>query len=884
MLSVPSPLNDSTNRGGFEEALAQTTERSVTAAPAAPCFLSLLADASLLEEAFHPNKKLKPSPLDTEGVGVIGIEGTIPPSLGTSVRPRCPSRPIPRTTSAEAANDSGHTSGSSRATSPAVPGRSYLCKQCGREYASTDAVRKHARQNHTEWLREMGQGSPLLYCTPVDNAAPASVGATTIAGAGSGSSNPPMSLATVRPETKARAVVAELSTPPPLATFTPGDLVMPAPNQVGREESEQAAAPLPLGAHGLPVGAFAHATVASMGETAVPGQGMPPSTNPRGPIAAGTARLLSGSGPLWTSITWMSKGASTNRKKRKVDHPPMGATPVQPMATAMPLPLGQGGDDSGALGGAPQGEQGSSHGAWGSNSPTKRSQPSGGLIWMDGLHNQNRRQCPIHRHMMPGPTAAVAAVGGSPISVDGVHAHHEEGARGPPKRQITPPTSVSDDRVREAMARVNAMVKSDDQGLVDVVYAYFEEHGEAVKCSDAMRTAIGRAAPDDGKRDRQLECAITRARKRWELSHPDINVLALGKQSTRNASQGKQNASQSVGMSVGSLVSSGAVPACSAAASQDPPKCWCGYTAAWVLGRWCCLARAAASGVGFGDHLEGCHFEQRVPPVPWTPLCDCRRRACWEPLSERFLCHLPRSRGGCGFEAPIQPETPDRAVLVPPAEVEKQAAMSTAELLTAAAFGVGDHCFVAPCDVGLGLFARASLQRGQAIVQYDGPRLKMRHLVHSSYALEVPDGSDTFIDGNLENCSAADRASHPERSPAIYANHSRRPNCRLEHWPRHSADTRDTLWLVASENIEAGIELRFDYEEGGSSYWQGFPPLEADWRSKRVAPPPPSGVEASIDYLPALLKGHHPRWPDGSCMGSWDHGGTSTCTQARRRR
>ena len=220
MLSVPSPLNDSTNRGGFEEALAQTTERSVTAAPAAPCFLSLLADASLLEEAFHPNKKLKPSPLDTEGVGVIGIEGTIPPSLGTSVRPRCPSRPIPRTTSAEAANDSGHTSGSSRATSPAVPGRSYLCKQCGREYASTDAVRKHARQNHTEWLREMGQGSPLLYCTPVDNAAPASVGATTIAGAGSGSSNPPMSLATVRPETKARAVVAELSTPPPLATFT----------------------------------------------------------------------------------------------------------------------------------------------------------------------------------------------------------------------------------------------------------------------------------------------------------------------------------------------------------------------------------------------------------------------------------------------------------------------------------------------------------------------------------------------------------------------------------------------------------------------------------------------------------------------------------------
>jgi hypothetical protein len=54
--------------------------------------------------------------------------------------------------------------------SPGVPGRSYRCKACGREYASTDAVRKHARQNHFEWLREFGKHSPLLYCTPIDNA------------------------------------------------------------------------------------------------------------------------------------------------------------------------------------------------------------------------------------------------------------------------------------------------------------------------------------------------------------------------------------------------------------------------------------------------------------------------------------------------------------------------------------------------------------------------------------------------------------------------------------------------------------------------------------------------------------------------------------------
>ena len=39
---------------------------------------------------------------------------------------------------------------------------------------------------------------------------------------------------------------------------------------------------------------------------------------------------------------------------------------------------------------------------------------------------------------------------------------------------------------------------------------------------------------------------------------------------------------------------------------------------------------------------------------------------------------------------------------------------------------------------------------GQAIAEYYGPRLRMRHLVHSTYALEVPDGSDTFIDGLFE--------------------------------------------------------------------------------------------------------------------------------------
>lgn len=59
---------------------------------------------------------------------------------------------------------------SSRSSSPAIPGRSYVCRKCHREYASTDAVRKHCRQNHAEWLRERGQGCPTLYCTVVDAA------------------------------------------------------------------------------------------------------------------------------------------------------------------------------------------------------------------------------------------------------------------------------------------------------------------------------------------------------------------------------------------------------------------------------------------------------------------------------------------------------------------------------------------------------------------------------------------------------------------------------------------------------------------------------------------------------------------------------------------
>jgi hypothetical protein len=92
---------------------------------------------------------------------------------------------------------------------------------------------------------------------------------------------------------------------------------------------------------------------------------------------------------------------------------------------------------------------------------------------------------------------------------------------------------------------------------------------------------------------------------------------------------------------------------------------------------------------------------------------------------------------------------------------------------------------------------------------FTGTHTRGRRLRHTTYALEIPDGSGNFIDGGFENSgpSASDRL----RSPAIFANHSRLPNCALEHWPapRTHGDRRrrDMLWIVAKEDIAAGAEV-----------------------------------------------------------------------------
>ena len=160
-LSLASPLFDSTNR--------PMTEEGPEASPAPDCFLSILAEASL--ERLHDAKRPRPTPVGLPGSlecgEALGGEGgertTFISSLETAVRPRCPSR-------------HSFDATSSRSTSPASSGsggnKSYLCNRCGREYASTDAVRKHARQNHPDWLKEQGQGCPSLYCTAVEATGP----------------------------------------------------------------------------------------------------------------------------------------------------------------------------------------------------------------------------------------------------------------------------------------------------------------------------------------------------------------------------------------------------------------------------------------------------------------------------------------------------------------------------------------------------------------------------------------------------------------------------------------------------------------------------------------------------------------------------------------
>jgi len=122
--TLPSPLGDSTNRSCPLELLA-----------------SVVASAPVIN-----------------GTDVVLCEENLDSVHG---RQACPSR-----------------AGSSRSSSPSVgvSGKLFICRKCHREYASTDAVRKHARQTHAEWIKAQGQGCPSLYCMVVDTGAASDAG------------------------------------------------------------------------------------------------------------------------------------------------------------------------------------------------------------------------------------------------------------------------------------------------------------------------------------------------------------------------------------------------------------------------------------------------------------------------------------------------------------------------------------------------------------------------------------------------------------------------------------------------------------------------------------------------------------------------------------
>ena len=206
-------------------------------------------------------------------------------------------------------------------------------------------------------------------------------------------------------------------------------------------------------------------------------------------------------------------------------------------------------------------------------------------------------------------------------------------------------------------------------------------------------------------------------------------------------------------------------------------------------------------------------------------------------MRQLFWCE----KGECDFEwRPSYRPEPTRLGV---SETEASLASSTAALLTASAFGpMNAWCFLSPSDFGLGLYARVDLLSGQAVSEYRGPRLPSRSHRHGNSVLQVP-GTDIVIDGKCENSPF-----ECPLSPTIFANHSSRPNARLEAWPMPkpgACDLRQQLMLVCSEHIAAGHEIRIDYEDGATSaglYWGECPPRETRWR-EGAGPPAAAGPD-----------------------------------------
>ena len=192
------------------------------------------------------------------------------------------------------------------------------------------------------------------------------------------------------------------------------------------------------------------------------------------------------------------------------------------------------------------------------------------------------------------------------------------------------------------------------------------------------------------------------------------------------------------------------------------------------------------------------------------------------------------------------------------AELEMEACVGTAALLTAAALGpVTPTVFVASCDAGLGLFARVALREGERVCEYDGPRIPTALHTRGQYVLKVP-GVEVVIDGRSENSPF----KLPD-TPGLMANHSAHPNAQLRYESSRNNLHQGTMWVIAREAIPAGSEVRIDYEDGAEpgSYWRllqqqgawhGPPPPETQWRSFRAPPLPPPPPDEPLPPPPPL--------------------------------
>ena len=85
-------------------------------------------------------------------------------------------------------------------------------------------------------------------------------------------------------------------------------------------------------------------------------------------------------------------------------------------------------------------------------------------------------------------------------------------------------------------------------------------------------------------------------------------------------------------------------------------------------------------------------------------------------IGDCYQARLPVLHSLC----PRNDSTADDVVRVCRAALEQNTAQDSAALLTAAAFGLDTFSFVAPCDCGLGLFARVPLRAGQFVIEYNG--------------------------------------------------------------------------------------------------------------------------------------------------------------------